>query len=193
MSRYSDYKNHRKLYIEYHGSIPVDSEGRSYDIHHKNSDHDDNSKENLIAVNIQDHYNIHYSQEDYGACWYIAKRLSMTPQEIKELASLQNKQRVVLGTHNFLGGSETCRVRALQRVKDGTNPFCDAELATQKSKKLVSEGKHLFQSPEFSLRMIREGKSPLTKMETCPHCYKTMNRVSYSRWHGEKCKMRGLI
>jgi ribosomal protein L37AE/L43A len=190
MSRYSDYKNHRKLYIEYHGSIPIDSEGRSYDIHHKNSDHDDNSKENLIAVNIQDHYNIHYGQEDYGACWYIAKRLSMTPQEIKELASLQNKKRVVNGTHNFLDGA-AAKKSAVERLSNGTHQFCDKEFHIQRSRKLVASGKHQFQDPEFNRRMMLEGKSPLTMMETCPHCHKTMNRVSYSRWHGDKCKMKG--
>ena len=59
--------NYRKIYESHFGPIPKEKNGRSYDIHHIDGNHSNNSPENLRAVTIQEHYNIHYEQEDWYA------------------------------------------------------------------------------------------------------------------------------
>lgn len=106
---------HRKIYKEYHGSIPVDQHGRSYDIHHIDGNPFNNDITNLIAVSIQEHYDIHYRQEDWSACHLISKRLNLDPSVISELASNAAKKRVENGTHNFQGSDSPI----YRRVKSG--------------------------------------------------------------------------
>jgi len=70
-------KNYRKIYESYYGPIPKDNEGRTFEIHHIDGNRNNNSIENLKAVSIQEHYDIHYKNGDYGACVMIAKRLNL--------------------------------------------------------------------------------------------------------------------
>jgi len=51
-------KNYRKVYESYYGAIPKDSNGRSYEIHHVDGNHDNNNISNLKLVTIEEHYNI---------------------------------------------------------------------------------------------------------------------------------------
>ena len=53
--------NYRKIYEDHYGQIPLDEEGRSYDIHHIDGNHNNNDISNLKAVTIQEHYDIHYA------------------------------------------------------------------------------------------------------------------------------------
>jgi hypothetical protein len=98
--------NHRQLWINYYGPIPKDEQGRSYEIHHINGDHADNRIENLKCVSIQEHYDIHLKQGNYGACMLIANRLDMSAEDISKLASrlakANVKRQVESGTHPFL-------------------------------------------------------------------------------------------
>jgi hypothetical protein len=79
---YQPKSNYRKIYEQRYGPIPVDSEGRTYDIHHIDGDRSNNSPANLIAVSIADHYNIHYAQGEHGACLRIGQRMQLGPDEI---------------------------------------------------------------------------------------------------------------
>ena len=54
--------NYRKIYETYNGPIPIDEEGRKYDIHHIDGDYTNNDPTNLKAVTIQEHYDIHWEQ-----------------------------------------------------------------------------------------------------------------------------------
>lgn len=51
---------YRKIYKTFYGQIPKDSNGRSYDIHHIDGDKTNNSILNLVALSIQDHYDVYY-------------------------------------------------------------------------------------------------------------------------------------
>lgn len=55
--------NYRKIYEQHYGPIPKDSDGRTYEIHHIDGDHSNNDPSNLKCVSIQEHYDIHHSQE----------------------------------------------------------------------------------------------------------------------------------
>jgi len=54
---------YRTIYEQYFGKIPKDSQGRSYEIHHLDGNHENNDISNLRCVSIQEHYDIHYRSE----------------------------------------------------------------------------------------------------------------------------------
>lgn len=77
--------NYRKIWEENFGEIPKDEEGRTFEIHHKDGNRENNSLENLMCLSIKEHYNIHYQNGDYGACVMIAKRMSLPVNYISEI------------------------------------------------------------------------------------------------------------
>jgi hypothetical protein len=65
----------RKVWKSFFGIIPKDETGRSYEIHHIDGDYNNNDINNLKAVSLQEHYNIHFKQGDLAACHRMATRL----------------------------------------------------------------------------------------------------------------------
>ena len=102
MCKYCGTHNYRAIYKNHFGEIPKDTNGKSYQIHHIDGDHSNNSLENLKCVTIDEHYNIHYSQGDYGACYYIARSIRLTTEEISEIGRISAQKKVANGTHPFL-------------------------------------------------------------------------------------------
>jgi hypothetical protein len=90
MSIYTDNVYHRKIWESVYGTIPKDSEGRSYEIHHIDGNHKNNHISNLLCVSIHDHYNIHYSQGDVEACLIMSKRMRLSATEKSRLAKIAN-------------------------------------------------------------------------------------------------------
>ncbi len=165
--------NYRKIYKQHYGPIPKDDEGRRYDIHHIDGNSKNNDPNNLKAVSIQEHYNIHYFQDDWGACFLIAKRMKLPQEVISDLASKANLKRVANGTH-FLLNNPMQRENNLKRVQDGTHPFTKPEFQSMVQQKLLAEGKHQSQV-EW----------------TCPHCKRSgKGQSNFTRYHskGENCK-----
>jgi len=74
---------HRKIYVENFGPIP-----EGHEIHHIDGNHFNNDPSNLIAVSMQEHYDIHYAQGDYAAAYRIAQRIGVSAEEKSRLASL---------------------------------------------------------------------------------------------------------
>ena len=128
---------YRKIYEEHYGQIPVDNDGRTYEIHHIDGNRKNNDPSNLKAVSIQEHYAIHYSQSDWAACLRIAKRMSLSKEEISNLARLNANRRVENKTHPFLGSNLQKRL-----VEEGRHRFIDSEYQRFTSNKRVSEGSH---------------------------------------------------
>jgi hypothetical protein len=102
MCIYCATKKYRKIYENHHGPIPTDELGRTFEIHHIDGDHSNNSTDNLKAVSLQEHYNIHRDQNDWYACWMMSSRLHLIGEEISELASNHNKSLIENNTHHFL-------------------------------------------------------------------------------------------
>jgi hypothetical protein len=147
MCQYCGTKKHRKIYENHFGPIPKDLNGRTYDIHHIDGNHSNNDPNNLKAVSIQEHYDIHHAQEDYGACIALAKRMKITPEARAELARAQQLERSRKGVHHFLGG-DISRRAAIDRVNNGTHNLLGPDL----QKKRVAEGTHPFQGGEIQRR-----------------------------------------
>ena len=179
---------YRKIYEQNHGFIPVDEDGRTYEIHHIDGNRKNNDISNLIAVTIQEHYDIHFNQKNYAACIRIACRMSMTVEEISKKASEINVQRAKEGKHpsqtekfknklsiikkeEYLSGihpfcdhknlSEWAKKGSLDRIQAGTHHFCDPEYHRKHARERVLNGTHNFQNPE---------------KVTCPHCGKIGNK-----------------
>lgn len=180
---------HVKIYKQHYGDIPVDAEGRTYQIHHIDGNHQNNDPTNLIAVSIQEHYDIHYEQGDYGACYLLARQMSFTSDQLSEIASKSNLKRSKNGTNPFLGGkiqSETQK----RLVAEGTHHFLGGKL----QKKLVENGTHHFldkeKAKQRAIKRVNEGKCNLSSKPTvtCPHCGKIGDNSNMKRWHFNNCK-----
>ena len=209
MCIYCGTTNYRKIYKAHNGPIPKEVNGRTYDIHHVNGDHSNNSPDNLVAVTLQEHYDIHYAQEDWAACKLTAARLKMPPEEISRLTSLANRKRVANGTHHFLGGeiSKQAAQRRVsdgthnflggeivrQRVEDGTHNFLGGEISKKTTQRRLSDGTHNFLGGEIqkqaNQRRVSDGTHNFLTPWKCPHCNKSGKGYgNYARWHGVKCK-----
>jgi len=75
----------RKTWIKYNGAIPIDANNRPFEVHHIDGNHSNNDIDNLSCIPIQEHYNIHYGQRDYGACVLITKRLQLPVTYISDI------------------------------------------------------------------------------------------------------------
>lgn len=207
MSTYSN-RNYRKIYEKHYGSIPKDSNGRTYDIHHIDGDHSNCDPSNLKAVTIQEHYDIHYSQQDWAACQAIAMRLVLRPDEISSLATNAAIKRVVDGTHHFVGG-EIQRKNTIRRTEDGLNPFSGGQIQSRSNQErlkngthhllrradgtsvasdLVKSGKLNLLGSEHSKKMLENGCHPSQLRVSCVDCHTECSIGNFKRWHGDKCR-----
>jgi hypothetical protein len=178
--------DYRKVWESKHGPIPKDPSGRTYEIHHIDGDHSNNSIDNLKLVTIQEHYDIHYSQQDYAACHVIGLRMALTPEEQFKLLSDIQRKRVLEGTHHFLD-REKARTRAFDRIARGVHNFQgDNNPAVKKSK----EGKHHWNGGDIVKQRMAAGRDPSQIIKTCEHCGTTCSLAPYSRWHGDRCRNR---
>lgn len=178
---------YRKIYELHHGPIPKDSDGRTYEIHHIDGNHSNNSPENLRAVSIQEHFEIHKNQGDYSAALLIAARMEITKKEKSELARMNslkqiqngnnrllasNEQRMLDGTHHFLNEEFQSRVKIIQneKLKNGTHHM----LGNTSSKTRLESGTHNFPSLNVVVYRCEEcnktGKGPAFKAKHFPIC-----------------------
>ena len=84
-SRNLEAKRARRIWRKHNGPIPVDENGVSFDIHHRDGDWHNNAPENLQALSVLEHYRVHFAQGDWAAAWYISKRLTLTAADYEEI------------------------------------------------------------------------------------------------------------
>lgn len=203
---------YRKIYEQHFGPIPKEPNGRTYEIHHIDGNHTNNDPNNLKVVTIQEHYDIHYAQSDWGACFKMAKRMNISPDERTKLASMAAKKRLMNGTHNFQDKSfhkQHSSINQRNRVLSGKHNFLGSEL--QKSR--IDNGTHPFlkqnrikqnrtnyssaMTPEKARKvqqdLIEAGQHTGTKQfaqkHVCPHCNKEGKGLIMFRFHFNNCKL----
>lgn len=209
MCIYCTTSNYRKIYINHHGPIPKDEQGRAFDIHHIDGNRSNNDPSNLKALSILDHYNIHYSQGDYAACfWMMSQRMEKTPEELSELARKAAHQRVENGTHHFNSENtkkwaqeqkergtlylsspkhaEFMRLKEKKRVEQGVHPF---QGSNNPARKRVADGTHHTLGPLHNKKMLEQGLHATQRHKTCPHCGTTMDSMNYAKHHGDNCSL----
>ena len=93
-------KNYVTIWEKYHGKkLPSNME-----IHHIDGNRQNNQVNNLMAVTIQEHLEIHKRQNDYGAVQAILMRMNMTSEQrelLRKCASKHQKKLLRKGEHNF--------------------------------------------------------------------------------------------
>jgi hypothetical protein len=146
MCIYCDTDKYRKIYEHHHGSIPKDENDRTYEIHHIDNNHSNNDPSNLKCVTIQEHYDIHYSQKDWGACLKISKRMKLSSDEIGKLSRLTQLKRINNGTHPFLKNEvqqkriESVKKSHKKRVNDNTHQFIGGSIQREDIRKRKENG-----------------------------------------------------
>lgn len=164
---------YRKIYKQHFGSIPKDDNGRTYDIHHIDGNRKNNDPSNLIALSIQEHFDLHLKQNDYRACSAIALRLNKPKEEISRLNSLAAIKRRDEGRCNL--GPEFSKIVQRKLVEEGKHHMLGGELQRKVARKRLNEGTH-----------------NITETIKCPHCSKTGQLVAMKRWHFDNCKLKGF-
>lgn len=190
--------NHRRIYEAHFGKIPKESDGRPYEIHHIDGDHQNNDIVNLKCVTIKEHYDIHFSQGDYYACYKIAGKMKVSQQQLSLLSSLSNKKRIAAGTHNLTGG-EAIRKRIVdgtyhlttvtrQRVLNGTHNLLGGDTQRKSHRKRIENGTHHFLGSAINKTRLDNGTHHCLKVNICPHCNKSGKGPTMFRFHFDKCK-----
>lgn len=163
-------KKYRKIWESHHGTIPKDSLGRSYEIHHIDGNHSNNDITNLKCVTIQEHYDIHYAQGDWAAAALIALRIKMDPELIRNLSQMAALEEVKNGTHHLMKRSDGSSV-ASDAVKAGTHHLMKRSDGSSVSSDLVKSGRH----------------NSNIKIQ-CPVCFTVCSAPNAKRWHFDNCK-----
>lgn len=145
--------HYRKIYEEHYGLIPVDEQGRTYDIHHLDGNHSNNDISNLKAVSIKEHYEIHLAKEDWGACYLIMLRMNSSPSELSEMSKKTQRKLVENGTHVLLNGEMQRRIQ-LEKVENGTHHLLSGKIQRETAQKRISEGTHNFQTMSAEDRSV---------------------------------------
>lgn len=171
-------RKHRLVWESVNGPIPKDNNNRSYEIHHIDGNHSNNDISNLKLVTIQEHYDLHYAQQDWNACRLIAIRMNLSPKEISRLSSMAASKRIKNGTHHFLKGGPR------DDLKGDNNPMRNPEVAKKIS--LANKGKTRSDETKEKIRLAVKQHPKLT----CEYCNLTMNKVNYIKWHGPKCRSK---
>lgn len=135
--------HYRKLWENHYGPIPVDEEGFSYEIHHKDGNHSNDSLDNLQLVSIREHLQIHIDQEDWFAAALIANRLGLGPEYSSELQ--RGKKRpgvggVKKGTVPWnKGGSHSSETKTkLSQTRSG-NRYGPLKISDSECEKIIVE------------------------------------------------------
>ena len=188
--------NYRKIYEQHYGPIPKEPNGRSYEIHHIDGDHTNNNPTNLTAVTLEQHYNIHYAQGDYGACYMMAtQRMFKSPEEISDIISKHQKQLVADGRHHLLGGS-------IQRklVEDGVHHLLSGDiqrrsaLARSKAGTLPGQGPlNPFWGGSIQKKAAEQGLLSTQIAVCCVKCRQKTNVSNLGRRHKTNCKDNTVI
>jgi hypothetical protein len=195
-------REHIKEWKKYHGEIPKDENGRSFEIHHRDGNTKNNFIENLQCVSIQEHYNIHLEQEDYGAAFLIARRMEVRPEIFSELARIATMKRIENGTHNFQDPNFN---RSLYHNRGYVVAIDTRNGETVRIEKAVFEqndfyvgvNKNRIQKTIHQNRGHNKNKTWKMKnkevLKKCLYCDFIGRGSSLSRYHNEKCKMKGKL
>lgn len=170
MCIYCTTSNYRKIYENHHGPIPKDDQGRTYEIHHIDGDHCNNDPSNLQCVSIDEHFEIHKEQENWGACRAIANRREHSQEELSILAKLAVRQQISNGKNRFTD-AQWNRQNQLRRIKDKTHNFLVDNPARKNNYARLKRGVH-----------------PTQLIVTCPHCGLSGGKTGMMTSHFDRCK-----
>jgi HNH endonuclease len=185
--------NYRRIYQKHHGVIPVDEFGRSFEIHHIDGNNHNNDPTNLVALSIQDHYNLHLNKKDYGEAWAIGARMKIDPKELSRLSSLNNQKTMQDGTNPFSDpniqqqGTKAAWVVHQESIANGTFHLQSGKIQSKAQQKLVKKNKHIFQNAMSNEERLKAGTHPSQIKVTCPKCCKVGSKPGMMTKHFDNC------
>ena len=179
--------NYRKLYENFYGPIPKDSNGRTFDIHHIDGNRKNNSIDNLICLSIEDHYKIHLkqfeetkSEKEFRSLVFLSKRINKSVNELtgwtvsqevrekirKTLTGTKRPEDVVKKTSEKMKGHKWTESQIASRVRGMKNFYNENDRESRTEwRKNISEshkGKILKESTKLKLSKLN---SKLTDFE----------------------------
>ena len=182
---------YRAIYEEYYGPIPLDIHGRTYEIHHKDGNRDNNDPSNLVALTIDEHFDIHYEQKDWAACLAISMRMKKSPEEISKIQSSVGRKsalkRIEEGTHNFLGKSYRLGVKHTEETKQKIRYKRSQQVMPQEAIARAAKTR-TGQKRTEEVKQLLSVKAKNRSSVTCPHCGRHGPKPQMSRWHFDNCK-----
>lgn len=200
------------------GPIPKDEHGRTYDIHHIDGNRNNDDISNLRVVSIQEHYDIHYKQKDYGCCWAISLRMGQHPSEREFLKPFINRKGIkrpdMIGDLNPMRRPEVAKkigdchknkiVSDEQKQKQSiamkakeniSCPHCGKEVSGQANYNRWHGDLCLLNPnrPDIKRTATFSNNPPGLIVKECEHCKKMISMPNYYRWHGNKCKQKDTL
>ena len=169
-------RNYRKIYESHYGPIPKDDKGRSYEIHHKDGNHENNDISNLVALSIEEHYNIHKEQGDLGACWLMSPRLNL---DVEEMSRLGREMAKRAGPRS----DEWKRKQSLAQKNSIRKPH------SEETKLKISESNKGRVSPNKGVPMSEENKQKLRKPKLNKENYKKPKSEEHRQKMRESAKL----
>lgn len=92
-------KDYRKFYERFHQCCLLPG----IDIHHVDGDHSNNDPENLLAVTLQEHYDLHKANNDHYACFMISQRMEIKPDDWREMARINGRKSAYRNIERGIG------------------------------------------------------------------------------------------
>lgn len=167
---------YRKIWIEHFGEIPKDEYGITYEIHHIDRNRSNNDITNLMCVSLKEHFYIHFNAKEYSAAYGVMIRMKCIddlPIGKSELASLAartlpDSKKAFLRPDVRKKNLDSMK----ERINNGTFHLLSGEIQSRTNKRLVSEGRHVFQLDRV-----------------CKFCNKTGKGFGFHSKHNEYCEL----
>ena len=175
-------QGYRSIWIKNFGEIPIDEEGRSYEIHHIDGDCSNNDLSNLQCVSIKEHFYIHYNQGDFEAAIIIADRLGLSSGELDYLRIKGLPKQKISCPHCLkVGGIPAMKRWHFDNCLE--NPNIDFSLVKWAIRSSRLKGK------SKSKEQIAKMTGPKAKVK-CPHCNKEGGNNVMHKWHFNNCLLK---
>jgi hypothetical protein len=197
-------KDYRKIWIKHHGPIPVDSEGRSYEIHHIDGNHKNNDINNLLCVPIHMHYQIHLEQGEYWAANLIANKINMPTHKGFKMPpfSEETKKKMSDAKIGFKPWNTGISLKDLYTKEERKKKFGHKKnrgrVHTEEAVKNMSEAQQGRIVTEEHAKKISDtltgrplseaAKDKMREKVECPHCKNMIGRSGMTRYHFHNCK-----
>jgi hypothetical protein len=129
-------------------------------IHHADGDHDNNSIKNLIPVTVQEHYDIHYSNGDYFACFLLSSQhLNLSTEERSNLSKKCAESQLENGSHPFQDKKLQLanKIRQQELWNNSTHPFQTKEATSKlevKRQEMIKNNTHTFTNPKIREKQV---------------------------------------
>lgn len=205
---------HRRVFYNHYKRFPKPG----YHLHHIDGNPNNNVITNLLEVTPRQHYDIHFTQGDWGACVLLASAAKITPEELhnvqrehglscvakgtgihsessrsrRSIQAKQNWKKNPPGRKPVTNGTNVIKLKTDEDVRQFLNENPDWKRGVPSSfKKGLAQSKRRISSAEarqLATDRIKNGTHNMLTTLACPHCGKKGQGTVMKRWHFDNCK-----